>query len=83
MHFYKLKHEQNLRRTKAKDKCIDLFFNSNKDQSTKKAEPKVLKTDFPYSTFQWIWKQKLHKQVRIFSVLQPSFLAILFVTNKQ
>lgn len=28
-------------------------------------------------------EKTLHKQVCIFSVLQPSFLAILFVTNKQ
>lgn len=28
-------------------------------------------------------EEKLHKQVCIFAVLPPSFLAILFVTNKQ
>lgn len=57
LHFYKLKHEQKLRRTKAKGKYTDVFFDRNKDQRAKKPKPKVPQTDFSHSTFQWIWKK--------------------------
>lgn len=79
MHFYRLKHEQKLRRARTKDEYIDSFSGRKKDQRAETAEPKVLQMHLSHRTH--VSKAMLkphHKQVCIFAGLQAWFLAILF-----
>lgn len=52
MRFYRLKHEQKLRRARTKDEYIDSFSGRKKDQRAETAEPKVLQMHLSHRTFQ-------------------------------
>lgn len=75
MRFYRLKHEQRLRRARTKGKHS--FSGRRKDQRAETAEPKVLQMPFTLLVSTAMMK-KHHKQVCIFASLQALFLAILF-----